>query len=287
MATTSDRGDGGRVVAPNPSVTIGDHREGVRVFGVEKFNGEGYTDWAWRMKVLFEHYGLLDVMESNGEAPELAVERSAWARKSSEGYLLLSQCLGPSQVRHIRDLLREPARGPLAWKAIQDVHAPSKPLIIGMLEKELGKFEIHEHDSVEEGVEKWQDLVRRLDALGFHYTTEQLKHKLLGILPESYQSLVVVLSRELGSTSLEGLKAAVLQESLRRKTKHEGAAGAFGARGYGGGKSKGRKGFGKPRGHGYGGNHDGDSNGGSGRISRECGFCHKRGHRWMDCWTRK
>ena len=46
--------DGARVELPNvPASSRGEHYDSVRVFGVEKFNGEGYGDWAWKMRVLF------------------------------------------------------------------------------------------------------------------------------------------------------------------------------------------------------------------------------------------
>ncbi|GJP56141.1 hypothetical protein CLOM_g15192 [Closterium sp. NIES-68] len=60
-------------------------------------------------------------MEGTEKRPENDPEKSPWVRKSAQGYLLLGQALGSSQIRHIKPFQREPAKGPKAWAALKGI----------------------------------------------------------------------------------------------------------------------------------------------------------------------
>ncbi|CAI7884773.1 unnamed protein product, partial [Closterium sp. NIES-53] len=94
--------------------SLGPPRDEPRVFGLDKFNGDNFAEWSFKMENIFDHYDLLKVMEGTENRPENDPEKSPWVRKSAQGYLLLGQALGSSQIRHIKPFQREPEKGPKA-----------------------------------------------------------------------------------------------------------------------------------------------------------------------------
>ncbi|CAI7838490.1 unnamed protein product [Closterium sp. NIES-53] len=107
------------VMAPvQPS--LGPPRDEPKMFGFDKFNGDNFAERSFKMENIFDHYDLLEVMERTEKRPENDPEKSTWARKSAQGYLLLGQALGSSQIRHIKPFQREPEKGPKAWAALKD-----------------------------------------------------------------------------------------------------------------------------------------------------------------------
>ncbi|CAI7799233.1 unnamed protein product [Closterium sp. NIES-54] len=78
--------------------SLGPPRDEPRVFGLDKFNGENFAEWSFKMENIFDHYDLLEVMEGTEKRPENDPEKSPWVRKSAQGYLLLGQALGSSQI---------------------------------------------------------------------------------------------------------------------------------------------------------------------------------------------
>ncbi|CAI5485659.1 unnamed protein product [Closterium sp. Naga37s-1] len=245
------------------------------------------------MENIFDHYDLLEVMEGTEKRPENDPEKSPWVRKSAQGYLLLGQALGSSQIRHIKPFQREPEKGPKAWAALKGVHAPATAAVVVVLERQMAALRIEEDEAVEEGVQKFFDLLTRLEGADLNYSELQKKTKLLALLPESWSSLIINLNRDLPHLSLEDVKRAILQEDFRRRelASADGAGAASIGRGYGRGKGRGRGGgrfggsnFNGGRGSsGYG--NDNKNNGrGRGRFDGECHFCHKSGHMWRDCY---
>ncbi|CAI7853054.1 unnamed protein product [Closterium sp. NIES-53] len=99
--------------------SLGPPRDEPRVFGLDKFNGDNFAEWSFKMENIFDHYDLLEVMEGTEKRPENDPEKSPWVRKSAQGYLLLGQALGSSQIRHIKPFQREPEKGPKAWAALK------------------------------------------------------------------------------------------------------------------------------------------------------------------------
>ncbi|CAI7904709.1 unnamed protein product [Closterium sp. NIES-54] len=273
--------------------SLGPLRDELRVYGLDKFNGDNFAKWSFNMESIFDHDDLLEVMEGTEKRPENDPEKSPWVRKSAQGYHLLGQALGSSQIRHIKPFQCEPEKGPKAWAALKSVHAPATAAVAVVLERQMAALRIEEDEAVEEGVQKFFDLLTRLEGADLNYSELQKKTKLLALLPESWSLLIINLNHDLPHLSLEDVKRAILQEDFRRR-KLAGADGAGAAsigRGYGHGRGRGRGGsrfgsnnFSGSRGSsGYG--NDNKNNGrGRGRFDGECHFCHKSGHMWRDCY---
>ncbi|CAI7856811.1 unnamed protein product [Closterium sp. NIES-53] len=281
--------------------SLGSPRDEPRVFGLDKFNDDNFAEWSFKMENIFDHYDLLELMEGTEKRPENDPEKSPWVRKSAQGYLLLGQALGSSQIRHIKPFQREPEKGTKAWAALKGVHASSTAAEAVVLERQMAALRIEEDEAVEEGVHKFFDLLTRLEGADLNYSELQKKTKLLALLPESWSSLIINLNRDLPRLSLEDVKRAILQEDFRRRelASADGAGAASIGRRFGRGRGRGRGGgrfggsnFNGGRGSsGYG--NDNKNNGrGHGRFDGKCHFCHKIGHMWRDCyklpdgWTR-
>ncbi|CAI7872597.1 unnamed protein product [Closterium sp. NIES-53] len=273
--------------------SVGPPRDEPRVFGLDKFNGDNFAEWSFTMENVFDHYDLLEVMEGTEKRPENDPEKSPWVRKSAQGYLLLGQALGSSQIRHIKPFQREPEKGPNAWAVLKGVHAPATAAVAVVLERQMAALRIEEDEAVEEGVQKFFDLLTRLEGADLNYSELQKKTKLLALLPESWSSLIINLNRDLPRLSLEDVKRAILQEDFRRRklASADGAGAASIGRGYGRGRGRGRGG-GRLGGSNFNGGcgssrygNDNKNNGrGRGRFDGECHFCHKSGHMWRDCY---
>ncbi|CAI7765494.1 unnamed protein product [Closterium sp. NIES-54] len=273
--------------------SLGPPRDEPRVFGLDKFDGDNFAEWSFKMENIFDHYDMLEVMEGTEKRPENDPEKSPWVRKSAQGYLLLGQALRSSQIRHIKPFQCEPEKGPKTWAALKGVHAPAIAAVAVVLERQMAALRIEEDEAVEEGVQKFFDLLTRLEGADLSYSELQKKTKLLASLPESWSSLIINLNRNLPRLSLEDVKRAILQQDFRRRelASADGARAASIGRGYGRGRGKGRGGSrfgsnnfsGGRRSGGYA--SDNKSYGRCrGRFDGECHYCHKSGHMWRDCY---
>ncbi|CAI7851081.1 unnamed protein product, partial [Closterium sp. NIES-54] len=112
-------------------------KEVLRNFSAEKFNGDGYDDWSWKMQLYFRQIGLLKLMTGVEKRPSDASLQADWDERSSAGYYLLSQSLEQNQRQHIMHLLPEEDCGPRAWTVLKDLHAPTFVVATLMLEREL------------------------------------------------------------------------------------------------------------------------------------------------------
>ncbi|CAI7911861.1 unnamed protein product [Closterium sp. NIES-54] len=188
--------------------SLGPPRDEPRVFGHDKFNSHNFAEWSFKMKNIFDHYDLLEVMEGTEKRPENDPEKSPWVRKSAQGYLLLGQALGSSQIRHIKPFQREPEKGPKAWAALKGVHAPATAAVAVVLERQMAALRIEEDEAVEEGVQKFFEMLTRLEGADLNYSDLQKKTKLLALLPESWSSLIINLNHDLPRNSLEDQASA-------------------------------------------------------------------------------
>ncbi|CAI7868116.1 unnamed protein product [Closterium sp. NIES-53] len=168
------------------------------------------------MENILDHCDLLEVMEGTEKRSENEQEKSLWVRKSAQGYLLLGQASRSTKIRHIKPFQREPEKGPKAWANPKGVHAPATAAVAEVLERQMVALRIEEDEAVE-GVQKFFNLLTRLEGADLNYSELQKKTKLLALLPESWSSLIINLNRDLPHLSLEDFKRAILQEDFRRR----------------------------------------------------------------------
>ncbi|CAI7772301.1 unnamed protein product [Closterium sp. NIES-54] len=77
----------------------------VKAFSIEKFMGEDYEHWSFRMRLMYTQYKLLDLVEGEEKMPEAAELKGAWMKRSFDAYMLMVQAVGGRQLDHIKDLL--------------------------------------------------------------------------------------------------------------------------------------------------------------------------------------
>ncbi|CAI5960560.1 unnamed protein product [Closterium sp. NIES-65] len=71
-----------------PSLTTVDP---VKAFSIEKFIGEDYEHWSFRMWLMYTQYKLLDLVEGKEKMPEAAELKGAWMKRSFDAYMLMVQ----------------------------------------------------------------------------------------------------------------------------------------------------------------------------------------------------
>ncbi|CAI7773794.1 unnamed protein product [Closterium sp. NIES-54] len=243
-------GEAGRGIAdgsaPIASVST-PAKDDVKAFNLEKFSGEDWASWSFRMELLFNHYGLLEVMDGELKRPASEGATKEWDRRSKDGFFLLSQYLSSNQLHHVKHLIKDIQCGPKAWKILKDVHAPCSEAMVVVLERQLHAVKINEGDAVQGAFDQLRDLYVKLSAAGVDYPENIKCYKALSLLPESWGPLAV---------NLNGMKDSwFLDKKGKAKEGSEGEQ-------YSGGKR---------------------SNKGGKRCGGKCWYCHVEGHPWFKC----
>ncbi|CAI7908550.1 unnamed protein product, partial [Closterium sp. NIES-54] len=218
-------------------------KDDVKAFNLEKFSREDWASWSFRMELLFNHYGLLEVMDGELKRPASEGATKEWDRRSKDGFFLLSQCLSSNQLHHIKHLIKNIQCGPNAWKILKDVHAPSSEAMVVVLERQLHAVKINEGDAVQGAFDQLRDLYVKLSTAGVDYP-EKIKKELTAAAGE-------------GGGSAYGMKGLKGRGNKKGKAK-EGSGGEQ----YSGGKR---------------------SNKGGKRCGGKCWYCHVEGHPWFKC----
>ncbi|GJP36808.1 hypothetical protein CLOM_g21282 [Closterium sp. NIES-68] len=147
-------------------------KEVLKNFTIEKFSGDGYNDWAWKMQLYFRQIGLLKLMIGTEPRPKEMAEQADWDERSSAGYYLLSQSLELNQRHHIMHLLPEIDCGPKAWAVLKDLHAPTSVAASLMLDRELSMLRLSENEPVQPVLDKMRELYAKLAIAGITMTED-------------------------------------------------------------------------------------------------------------------
>ncbi|CAI7860936.1 unnamed protein product [Closterium sp. NIES-53] len=242
--------------APIASVSTS-AKDDVKAFNLEKFYGEDWASWSFMIKLLFNHYGLLEVMDGELKRPASEGETNEWDHRSKDGFFLLSQCLSSNQFK----------------------------AMVVVLERQLHAVKINAGDAVQGAFDQLWNLYVKLSAAGVNYPEKIKCYTAFSLLPESWDPLVVNLNGMKDPWSLEWIRAQVLQEEFRRKeltaSAGEGGGSAYGMKGFKGRGSKKGKAKEGTGGEQYLGGKRG-SKGGK-RYGGICWYCHVEGHLWFKC----
>ncbi|CAI7933110.1 unnamed protein product [Closterium sp. NIES-54] len=279
-------------------------KEVLKNFSVEKFNGEGYDDWAWKMQLYVRQIGLLKQMIGEEPRPSDPTLQEDWDERASAGYYLMSQSLELNQRHHVMHLLPEVDCGPKAWTVLKELHAPTFIVATLMLERELSALRLSEGEPVQPVLDKMRDLYAKLMTTGITYPEQTKCLKMLSLLPESWLQFTSGLSlpQNHSSWTLEWVRTKIQEEDFRRLQLKGGDDGSSGygmqgsrrgrGRGFGGAGRSAKKdddsndqqgGTGWGRGAKFG---RGGKSGAGGKMKGSCWYCEKEGHPWFLCYKK-
>ncbi|CAI5967099.1 unnamed protein product [Closterium sp. NIES-64] len=192
-------------------------KDDVKAFNLEKFSGEDRGSWSFRMELLFNHYGLLEVMDGEVKRPASEGATKEWDRRSKDGFFLLSQCLSSNQLHHIKHLIKE--------LSAAGVDYPEK---------------IKCYKALSLLPESWGPLVVNLNGMKDSWSLEWIRAH---VLQEEFRRKELTAAAGEGGGSAYGMKGFKGRGSKKGKAK-EGSGGeqhSGGKRGNKGGKQRGGK----------------------------------------------
>ncbi|CAI7845507.1 unnamed protein product [Closterium sp. NIES-53] len=249
----------------------------VKAFSVEKFMGEDYEHWSFRMRLMYTQYKLLDLVEGKEKMPEAAELKGAWMKRSFDAYMLMVQAVGGRQLDHFKDLLGDPECGPKAWRKLLDVHSPTHATGIVLLARRLRDIKFVDGEPMQPVLDEMRDIFTKLKGGGVVYPELVQCMEIVIRLPESWSALAINLNSQQPQWSVDYIRARILEEDLRRRSVERSEEGA--GYGVGGGKSGFKKNW-------KGKNKDYPKEDGGGGQGEVCFYCKKRGHRWRKCYQR-
>ncbi|CAI7817622.1 unnamed protein product [Closterium sp. NIES-53] len=224
----------------------------VKAFSIEKFMGEDYEYWSFRIRLMYTQYKLLDLVEGKEKIPEAAELKGVWMKRSFDAYMLMVQ-------------------------ALLYVHSPTHAPGIVLLTRRLRDIKLVDGEPMHPVLDEMRDIFTKLQGGGVVYPELVQCVEIVIRVPELWSALAINLNSQQSQWSVDYIRACILEEDLRRRSVERSEEGA--GYGVGGGKSGFKK---KWKGK----NNDNpkeDSGGGQGEV---CFYCKKCGHRWRKCYQR-
>ncbi|CAI7875745.1 unnamed protein product [Closterium sp. NIES-54] len=206
----------------------------VKAFSIEKFMGEDYEHWSFRMRLMYTQYKLLDLVEGKEKMPKAAELKGAWMKRSFDAYMLMVQAVGGRQLDHIKDLLGDPECGPKAWRKLLDVHSPTHAIGIVLLARRLHDIKFVDGEPMQPVLDEMRDIFTKLQGGGVVYPEVVQCLEIVIRLPELWSALAINLNSQQPQWSVDYIRAHIL-EDLRRRSVERSEEGA--GYGVGGGKS--------------------------------------------------
>jgi hypothetical protein len=227
---------------------------------VEKFKGENFHLWKFRMMMLMKEKGVWGVIDEEWEAGE--TEKGGVKRKEDKAMALIVLSLSDAQLLHVQTALTAKE----AWLKLIEVHERKGLANKLYLCRKFLTITMEEGDSMIAHINKVKTLAQQLEAIGEKLREEDIVTTLLYSLPETFESLIVALEARADDLTLEFITARLMHEELRRK---EGGLPS-------GGSTKALLA-----------GHTGQSHKKNGNSKqRTCFYCEKPGHFKKDCRKR-
>lgn len=181
-------------------------------YSIVKLNSNNYFNWRYKLQMLVIEKEVWDVI--NEEPPNPVT--NAWEKKDRKALSTIALNVEDDQIHHIRNCLTAAD----AWENLKDIHEKDTPNNRACILRKMMTKILPEGGDVEKHLTEINELYQKLIALGTTFKPDFIKSAiLLGSLPESYNSLVLVLESKDEELTSNFVYSKILEESQRRKEK--------------------------------------------------------------------
>ncbi|CAI7809501.1 unnamed protein product, partial [Closterium sp. NIES-53] len=132
----------------------------VKAFSIEKFMGEDYEHWSFRMRLMYTQYKLLDLVGGKEKMPEAAELKGAWMKK------------------------------------LLDVHSPTHATGIVLLARRLRDIKFVDGEPMQPVLDEMRDIFTKLQGGGVVYPELVQCVEIVIRLPESWSALAINLNSQ-------------------------------------------------------------------------------------------
>ena len=231
---------------------------------VDKFNGDNFSLWKFKMEMVLASKELWDIVEGSEVAPPSSVDekdKKAYDKRVKTAFAIIATNLVDKEMAHIKH-----CKGPAeAWKTLCNIHETKSLSNILFLRRKFFTIKMQEGDVMLDHINKVKSLADQLMCLDVPLKDEDIVMTLLDSLPPTYEHLITALeTRPMKELTLEFITARLMHEVAKRKEKEsQGDDSAMVSRQGKGGNNKNR------------------------REERVCFKCGKSGHIARNCWSSK
>lgn len=183
-------------------------------FGIAKLNNSNYQIWEFKVEKLLKQEGtwkaILGTRPSNNNDAE-----ESWDLRDDKALGTICLLIEDTQI----SLIRDKTTAKEAWDALKQYHEKANGLNKFTLIVELLKLSYQDGEDMEKHIDKIQELIDNLLALGNKSAAEFGPRIVIRSMPASYHTLISVLaSRPEEELSIDVVKATLISEFKRRKS---------------------------------------------------------------------
>lgn len=189
---------------------------------VEKFTGENFHLWKFKLMMLLEKHDLWGIVDGTEVLPEGATNKARQEFHKRERRAMAEICLslGDTQLPFV--MTAKTAKE--AWKKLED-HYEKKSLANKLfLRKKFFTAVKLEGDSMVSHINKMKTLAAQMEAVGAPVTEDDVVTTLLCSLPEDYSNLITALEARMDDLNLEFVAARLLHEEMKKEEMNGGAS---------------------------------------------------------------
>ena len=187
---------------------MGDNKDFMH--GIPQFNGLGYDDWQFRVKIHLESKNLWDVLTD--DPPTEAASRAEFLKRDKLAKNYLVNFIHSDYLNYVRD--DESAK--LMWLSLKSAFGKTSIVNQLLLRKQLTKLRMQREDSVASHLLTFENLVRQLKLAGCKMEENDVLTQLFLSLPEKFDPLVTALQNlDDGKLTFSIVKERLKSEELK------------------------------------------------------------------------
>ena len=193
--------------------------EGESVRVVDKFNGENFNLWKFKMEMVLASMELWDIVDDSEEPPPSNADlkdKKAYQRRVKKAMSVIGLNLVDAQLAHIKS-----CKGPAeAWKTLCNIHETRSLSNILFIRRKFFTSKMQESDDLLDHINKIKALADQLACLEVPMRDEDVVMTLLDSLPPSYEYLITALETlPMKDLTMEYVTSRLMHEVSKRKEK--------------------------------------------------------------------